>query len=42
MSTKTEAKPQKADLLAQYRPLGLKAVLAASMMLKKTPKKKLA
>ena len=33
--------PIKPDLSAQYRPLGLKAVLAAAMMIK-APKKKFA
>ena len=33
--------PMKPDLTAQYRPLGLKAVLAAALMIK-APKKKLA
>ncbi len=42
MSAKQGAahKPAKTDLSAQYRPLGLKAVLAAAMMVKpKTMKK---
>ncbi|WP_165932879.1 hypothetical protein [Rhizobium sp. BK251] len=34
---KTEA-PVKTDLSAQYRPVGLKAVLAAYLMLKSKPK----
>lgn len=38
----TEHKPVKIDLSAHYRPLGLKAVLAAHLMLKDKPKKTLA
>lgn len=37
-TSNAQAKP---DLSAQYRPLGLKAVLAAALMIK-TPKKKIA
>lgn len=36
--TKTSAQqPQATDLSANYRPLGLKAVLAAALMLKSKP-----
>jgi hypothetical protein len=36
--TKTSAEqPAKTDLSAHYRPLGLKAVLAAALMLKSKP-----
>ncbi|MGF0536625.1 hypothetical protein ACQQ2Q_01430 [Agrobacterium sp. ES01] len=30
--------PQKSDLVSQYRPVGLKAVAAAALMLKRKPK----
>lgn len=41
MSTNNKAAaPQKSDLLTKYRPLGLKAVAAAALMLKRKPKTK--
>ncbi|WEX78460.1 hypothetical protein PYH37_003351 [Sinorhizobium numidicum] len=33
----TDSKPPAADLVAQYRPLGLKAVLAAALQAKVKP-----
>lgn len=47
MTTKTAANASKtaaakSDLDQHYRPLGLKAVLAAAMMLNRKPKKQLA
>lgn len=43
-STKAGAQqqPGKSDLHTHYRPLGLKAVVAAALMLKRKPVKKLA
>lgn len=39
MSTnKKAAAPQTSDLASKYRPLGLKAVVAAALMLKRKPK----
>ncbi|MGV8939528.1 MAG: hypothetical protein ACOH2J_20610 [Allorhizobium sp.] len=43
--TKTNAgaaQPAKPDLKAHYRPIGLKAVVAAALMLKRPPVKKTA
>jgi hypothetical protein len=45
MTTQTEAvqqKPAPENLALNYRPLGLKAVLAAALMLKRKPTPKLA
>jgi|GEM_PF-5512911 hypothetical protein len=43
MSTKkTAPQPAISDLDSKYRPLGLKAVLAAALMLKRSPKAKTA
>lgn len=44
MSTKApaEAKPKTETLTANYRPLGLKAVIAAALMLKRKPAAKVA
>lgn len=44
MTTKptTEAKPANQNLDSHYRPLGLKAVIAAALMLKRKPAKKAA
>lgn len=43
MSTKNTApQPAKSDLASNYRPLGLKAVLAAALMLKRPVKAKAA
>ncbi|WP_282959986.1 hypothetical protein [Ciceribacter sp. L1K23] len=43
MSTKSNApQPAKTDLASNYRPLGLKAVLAAALMLKRPTKAKAA
>ncbi|MCJ7994885.1 hypothetical protein J5N58_10555 [Rhizobium cremeum] len=40
--TSTEGKPPASNLDSHYRPLGLKAVLAAALMLKRKPAKRLA
>lgn len=37
-----QAKPPNENLVSQYRPLGLKAVLAAALMLKRKPAPKVA
>jgi hypothetical protein len=37
-SQKTNAPEAKPDMTAHYRPIGLKAVAAAAMMLKRKPK----
>ena len=44
MTTKApaEAKPKNETLAANYRPLGLKAVIAAALMLKRKPAAKVA
>ena len=45
MTTETQAeqqKPANESLVSQYRPLGLKAVLAAALMLKPKPAAKVA
>jgi hypothetical protein len=44
MTTKApaEAKPKNEQLAANYRPLGLKAVIAAALMLKRKPAAKVA
>ncbi|WP_257791089.1 MULTISPECIES: hypothetical protein [Ciceribacter] len=40
--TSAEGKPATSNLDSHYRPLGLKAVLAAALMLKRKPAKQIA